>query len=1623
MYFCQLYNFKHNYLKRLLKILRNTILIIVALLICTVLSLNFTSVQNFIVKKATDILEDKLQTKVAIQHVRIDFLNHMLIQGLYIEDKSGDTLAYIGEARVRITDWFFLKKGTPVLKYTGLKNTYAHLYRKKSSEVWNYQFIIDAFDSGPSTKKKKKSGNDFEMDLEKVELDNVRFHMDDAWVGSDMDFDVGSALISADEINFKDKKIILDNINFSKAVIVIKDYQGGRPPKPKKPATNVIDTTAFNTDNWAISLDKLRLEDCYFGLETADRPPLKDEFDTGHMRVSNIDIDANDLSITGDTLKAKLDLLNAKERCGLHIKQFKGDVLVSPNASIVKNLLLETDNSKLQRYYAMHYTRFPDFEDYINKVRMVADFKESHLDIKDIAYFAPVLKQYPSVLQLQGKVDGTVADIKAENLYITDGTSVVRGDLKMKGLPDINNTFIDYRNANLQTNGKGIFRYVPSLKDNKNIALDKLSTINFKGSFTGYIYNFACNGIMATNLGNINSNVSLKMPDGRTDKAVYNGTISTDGFNIGVLLNQDMLGTVSFDTKINGNSFDPAIAHIELDATAKRIDFNGYHYQNITLDGAVEKNKFSGNLLIDDPNLALAFYGNIDLSEKLVKLNAKANLLKSNFAALNFTKDSITATADFDLDCVGSSIDNFNGYAKLYNINMVRSGHRLDIDSVYLKSTDNDDGSRLVLIESNALTAKINGRYQLSKLANSFQYYISGYLPNYISKPSEAAPEQDITFNLITKEIDSLLGIVVPNIKGFSSATIDGSLNTMQQKLSLNAKIPFGVVNNITFRDIQINGTGDFNKLSSNIRSENVVIGDSIVSGALAVDATLANNDLNFKIATTSADKYGDATLVGKVHTNGDSVWLNLQPSEFYLNDTKWDIPQASIVYSTDYLYINNFILSSGAQSIIAFSINSNGITRQPITVEIKNIDVSQIGNLAGLSDYQLDGRINGDLKINDIFGELNVISNIRASDVRIGADTIGNIVVAGGYNGSTKIIHLDNSSGIYRGNASVIASGDMSFDSTSREKLNGIIKFNSTPMSWLSPILTGFVSKLGGTLNGEINISGSASQPDVAGNIKMQDAAMRIDFLGTYYTIPTASISLNNETIDLGRITLYDVYKNTATLSGKITHKRFDNMKLGIQMTSSKFEVINLEEEESELFYGNLIASIKTLSVTGPVDNVNIAIRGATPVEKSHLYLPLSSSSGLGTYNYVTFKSYGKEQQVKKKSSKLSISIEAFVKDLCEVSLVMDPATGDAINANGNGTLRIDIPAGNDMRMSGIYTVKEGDYTFTLKQLAFKRNFKLNEGSKIFFNGPIEQTQLDVTGKYTTKARLYDLLSKSEKSLITGNKREEEQAKVMQDVNVLLFMKGSMGTPKLTFQLELPNNSSVGTVGYNKLQFLNQNDRDLNNQVASLLLINTFIPEDGGLGNGGGAVSGGISNISQMLSGQVSTQLTNVLNKLTGDESLSIDFKYKNYSLNEAAGTDASSRNEVSVGFRKNLFRNLVNDRLTLEVGSSYDWGKPTANSSASNFNPVGDFRLQYQFREGGNLRGYIFRTNNYDVIDNRNIARGGLGINWHRSFNTLGEFFRGRQYFIRKQEEEAEKQRMADSVREEQTNRGAQQ
>jgi hypothetical protein len=106
-------------LKRLLKILRYCVISLISVILLLIILINLPPVQQFIAGKLVNYLSKKLGTRVELKHLRISLLNSAEIEGLYIEDKQGDTLLYAGALQLRASDWLLLS-GKPKVTFLGL---------------------------------------------------------------------------------------------------------------------------------------------------------------------------------------------------------------------------------------------------------------------------------------------------------------------------------------------------------------------------------------------------------------------------------------------------------------------------------------------------------------------------------------------------------------------------------------------------------------------------------------------------------------------------------------------------------------------------------------------------------------------------------------------------------------------------------------------------------------------------------------------------------------------------------------------------------------------------------------------------------------------------------------------------------------------------------------------------------------------------------------------------------------------------------------------------------------------------------------------------------------------------------------------------------------------------------------------------------------------------------------------------------------------------------------------------------------------------------------------------------------------------------------------------------------
>lgn len=79
----------------------------------------------------------------------------------------------------------------------------------------------------------------------------------------------------------------------------------------------------------------------------------------------------------------------------------------------------------------------------------------------------------------------------------------------------------------------------------------------------------------------------MKLPKGQDP--VYSGAIATQNFRLGELLGDKNLGAISMNGTVKGRGFNEKSRNTLIDGNVQFIEYNGYRYENITLNGRLDK--------------------------------------------------------------------------------------------------------------------------------------------------------------------------------------------------------------------------------------------------------------------------------------------------------------------------------------------------------------------------------------------------------------------------------------------------------------------------------------------------------------------------------------------------------------------------------------------------------------------------------------------------------------------------------------------------------------------------------------------------------------------------------------------------------------------------------------------------------------------------------------------------------------------------------------------------------------------------------------------------------------------------------------------------------------------------
>lgn len=1535
------------------------------------------------------------------------FFDKMHLLGVLVEDRQKDTILSAGEMTVNITDWFFLKKNIE-LEYIGLKDAYINLQRDDS--VWRHQFLLDYFTS-PAAEKKPEKDNAISIAFKEVDLQNIHVKQRDAWLGQDMTIALASLHTNPRNVDFNNKVIDISSLHISKPYFALRAYKGAKPRNDIEKAPPVVakDTTQpqWNAGNWSIKAVHVSLRDGTFKSDNDSRPLDSRAFDGQHIGFSKIYADLRDVAWRMDTITARINL-STRERSGFEVKHLIANAKVTPQEMTFRNLDIRTNNSSLRNYFSMRFAKFADMSDFINKVRMDGVFDRSQIHSDDIAYFAPALKTWKKNITLSGRISGPVAALSGRGLVISAGpnTSFV-GNASLNGLPDINNTFLNIAAAPLKTTYADAVAFAPALKTIKGADLASLKYVNFTGNFTGFIRDFVTSGTIHTALGNVVADVNMKLPAGRNP--VYSGSVATPDFNLGALLNDKRFGHVSLNARLKGAGFNPQKGNIAIESNIRYADFNNYRYQQIALDGEVNRNVFDGHIKSNDPNARLTLNGLVNYSEKLPAFNFMAEIDTLNLKKLNFTEADLSVEGRINANFTGNNIDDFLGSANISEATVMNNGNPLSFDSLSLTSTI-IEGEKHLIVQSNEFRASLMGQFNISDLPNSFKLFLSRYYPAYIKAPINTPNNQVFSFDISTEVVEGYIHLIDSSLYGFNNSNITGSINTITNNLSVNAIVPWFKYQQYSFSDAIIKAGGNYEKLQITGQTTNIIIGDSLNIPLATFDITAQNDVSTVRIFSGGNPTVDQARLNAVVTTYNDGINITFEPSSFVLNGKTWQIEEkGELEFRRNTPAHGLLFLKEGNQEIRIRTLPSDVGSWNDISIDIKNLILGDIAPYI-LPRNRLEGLVNASVMLENPGKKMRVISNdFIGRAIRFDNDSLGDVTAKFVYDALTQEL-------VVNGKTLNPEQKDLAFgihlhlkDQESQQKNVIALNANRFDLKYLNRFLNVLFSDISGDVTGNFEVRGPLNALYVVGKGRLQNAGLKVNFTQCYYQIEDREIELLEDRIELDNIVLRDtVTNNPVYLMGSIIHNAFDDMFFDITVSTRKpgtrdpgnnrpVQVLRTTYNDNRLFYGDVKAT-GSFVLLGPADNTYMKIDAIASDEDESTFTIASGDSRAGQMpEWLVERKFGEAMADSiyrsATSSNMVYELDVTANPKVLMKFVMDDLTGDEIKGRGYGTLNVRSGSREPLAIRGRFDIEEGSYNYTFQSF-FKRPFEIIKGTENFisWNGDPMNATINFNAQYKAERVSFAPLA-------AGSDIDASYANTRENVFVTARLSGNLFKPDFQFGIELDPNSRYNNdfnVG-NALAQVQRRPEEVTRQVTYLIVFNSFAPPETGVASAAGEFGSAvnelgyntISSLSGILFNEINKKLNNELAKLLGAK-VSVVFSgsvYNRNLLTSGTGFHINQAN-LSGALRVPLF----NDRFVISLGSSMEVPLQSSLQQTVQFLP--DVTLEWLINNSGTIRANLFYRESLDLITSSStgaakLQRTGMGLSFKKEFDRLGELF----------------------------------
>ena len=1034
------------------------------------------------------------------------------------------------------------------------------------------------------------------------------------------------------------------------------------------------------------------------------------------------------------------------------------------------------------------------------------------------------------------------------------------------------------------------------------------------------------------------------------DAMRYDVKASVRDLNVHHFMPRDSIYTVSADVvaKGQGTDFFSPRTTLQADAKIHRLHYGHWNLTNMTAKADVRNGR--GHADIVSHNALLDGTVNVDALMSKDKLDAtvSTDLNQIDLYQMGFLPQPTKLGMCAHLDVQSNLKDYYRVQGLINDLTLRDSSKVYRPTDVTIDALTRRDTTWAKLNSGDIeLNMKASGGYEkLLAQATKLSDEIARQLKNkIIDQPRLRELLPTMTLRLRSGNENAMAGFLTSQGVTFKEMSCDLSASP-QAGLNGNGFLHSLVVKDVRLDTINFRLTQRKEHLSFGGQIRNNKKNPQFVFNAL-FDGVLQERGVTFGVRYYDADNKMGARIGAQAEMVDSGLNIHLVPErptlgykEFKLNADNYLFLGANNKVKADV-----HLLADDGTGVKIYSEESDPTALQDITVSLNKFNLDEITSVIPYAP-RMSGLLNGDYHIvQDAEEHISVVSDMAVHNMTYERSPIGNV--------STELVYLQK-----EGDAHAVEARLMKDDvevglltgtyyNEGEGSLDAKLLLERLPLSIANGFVPDHLFGLQGYGEGELTVKGALSKPVVDGEIYLDSSYIESIPYGMNLRFDNDPVRIVGSNLMFDNFTVYAHNENPLNIQGSIDFSDLERIMVNVRMRARNYQIIGAKEHSKSVAYGKAFVNIFA-SMSGALDNMlmrgRIDVLGTTDMGYILRDSPITTDNQLD--DLVKFTDFSDTTQVvveRPPINGFTMDMTVDVSQGAHIMAYLNTDHSNYIDLMGGGKLRMQYSPADNLRLTGRYTLSNGEMKYSLPVIPLK-TFTIQNGSYIEFTGEPMNPTLNITATERTKAT------------VSSNNGVGRSV----DFDCGVIITKTLNDMGLEFTLDAPEDMQL----HSELQSLGVEQRG---KLAVTMLTTGMYLADGNTG-------------SFSMNSALSSFLNSEINQITGNALRTLDL-----SFGMDNSTDATGQTHTDYSFK--FAKRFLNNRLKLSIGGSVSTGAAMPDRNKSFFDNVG---LEYRLDDTANkYLTLFFQNNSYDWLDGYTQKYGG-GFIWRRTLQNFTDLFR---------------------------------